>query len=362
MRSTAPAADRPYAPWSSLLPRSWFPAGYWADGAFALGVQTFGQDALGLHAYTLAPLYEFTQGQGLGSASYIYDNRHGLLLNQSMTVDASTVDSQKLTGRDIQAYTIKETGQWVSLWRQLSFATRYYWGLGGALDREIFHDLAAGTTTPRDERVLGLVAGVDRRRQQFLSEGPSEGQQLRLFAETSNGLRGAYSGNFYRGDLRAHVPAGRTVFSLRWNEAYSQPEAQPLQLGGSFSEEVAGFDLPVLDQRDFPLRGYRSGEAVLTGHHARLGTIEWRTPLDDVDRHFMVPPLGLNRLSLAVFVDAGAAWSDGASQRYFKSGGIELLSEVRLGYLLPLQLRAGVAKGFEAPGGTIAYVKLGRSF
>ena len=355
-------ADRPYAPWSSLLPRSWFPAGYAADGAFALGAQTFGQDALGLHAYTLAPLYEFTQRQGLGSASYIYDNRHGLLFNRSMTVDASSVDSQKFTGRDIQAYTIKETGQWVSLWRHLSFATQYYWGLGGALDREISHDLAAGTSTPRDERVLGLVSGVDRRRQQFLSEGPSEGQQLRLFAETSNGLRGAYSGNFYRGDLRAYVPAGRTVFSLRWNEAYSQPEAQPIQLGGSFSEEVAGFDLPVLDQRDFPLRGYRSGEAVLTGHHARLGTIEWRTPLDDVDRHFMVPPVGMNRLSLAVFVDAGAAWSDGASQHYFKSGGIEVLSEVRLGYLLPLQFRVGVAKGFEAPGGTIAYVKLGRSF
>ena len=355
-------ADRPYSPWSSLVPTSWLPAAYIADGAFALGFQTYGQDALGLHLYTLAPLYEFTQNQGLGSASWVYNDRHGVLLNRFMTVKASVADNQKFTGRDVRAYTIDELAQWVSLWRHLSLATRWYLGGGAALDREVLHDLGAGTTTPRDERVLGLVAGVDTRRTQFLSEGPSQGQQLRLFAETSNGLHGAYSGNFYRGDWRAHLPAGPTVVALRWNQAYSQPDAEAIQLGGSFSEEVAGFDLPVLNQRGFPLRGYRSGEAVLTGHHALLGTAEWRTPLWDVDRHIMVPPLGLDRLSMSVFFDVGSAWNDGASQRTFKSAGLEFLAEVRAGYLLGLQYRAGVARGFELPGGTVAYLQIGRSF
>jgi len=277
-----------------------------------------------------------------------------------MTVKASTADDQKLAGRGIDAYTINETAQWVSLWRSLSFSTRTYWGLGGALEREILHDLALGTSTQRDERVLGLVAGVDTRRSQLLSEGPSQGQQLRLFAETSNRLRGAYSGNFYRADWRVHLPVNESVVSLRWNETYAQPETEPIQLGGSFSEE--SFALPVLNQREFPLRGYRSGESVLTGHRARLGTIEWRTPISDVDRHFMVPPAGLNRISMSVFFDTGAAWESGASQRYFKSAGVELLSEVRLGYLLGAQLRVGVAKGFEAPGATVGYVHVGRSF
>jgi len=353
-------SDRPYEPWSSLLPRSWFPAAYVADGAIALGVQTFGQDALGLHQYTLTPLYEFTQQQGLGSAAYVYDNRHQLLLNRWMTVKASTADDRKFSGAQIDAYTINETAQWVSLWRHLSYSTRIYWGGGGALDREVLHDLAAGTSTPRDERVLGLVAGVDTRRIQLLSEGPSQGQQLQLFAETSNRLRGAYSGNFYRADWRVYLPVYASVVALRWNETYAQPEAEPVQLGGSFSEET--FALPVLNQREFPLRGYRSGEPALTGHRSRLGTIEWRTPISDIDRHFMVPPAGLNRLSMSVFFDAGAAWESGASQRYFKSAGVELLSEVRLGYLFGVQLRAGVAKGFEAPGRTVGYLQIGRSF
>jgi len=362
--SSAPGADTPpdrdYAPWSSLLPRSWFPAGYVADGAVALGVQTFGQDALGLHQYTLAPLYEFTQGEALGSAAYVYDNRHGLLFNRFLTVKAKVANDQKFAGEEIRAYDVNETAQWVSLWRNLSFDSRYYWGLGAALDRETRHDLTLGITAALDERVLGLLAGVDTRRQQLLSEGPSQGQQLQLFAETSNRLRGAYSGNFYRADLRAHLPMGRSVLSLRWNEAYAQPEAEPIQLGGSFSEET--FALPVLNQREFPLRGYLSGESVLTGHRARLGTLEWRTPIADIDRHFMVPPVGANRLSMSVFYDTGAAWESGASPNYYDSAGIELLSEMRVGYLFGAQFRLGFAKGFDAPGRKVGYLRVGRSF
>lgn len=354
--------DRPYSPWPSLMPRSWLPAAYIADGAFALGFQTSGQDALGLHVYTLAPLYEFTQQQGLGSASWVYNDRHGVLLNRFMTVKTSVVNDQKFSGRDISAYTINEMGQWVSLARRLSLNTRYYLGGGAALNREILHDLGVANIAERDERVLGLVAGVDTSRTQFLSEGPSQGQQLRLWAETSNGLRGAYTGNFYRADWRGYVPVSPTVLALRVNASYSQAGAEPSQLGGSFSEEVAGFDLPVLDQRDFPLRGYRSGGPSLSGRHSLLGTLEWRVPLSDVDRNLMVPPVGLNRLSMSVFLESGSAWNGAAEQRFLKSGGVELLSELRLGYLLPLQFRAGVARGFEAPGATIGYLQLGRSF
>ena len=360
--AVTPQNERPYSAWSSLAPTSWLPALFLADGAFGVGFQTYGQDALGLHVYTIAPLYEFTQQQGLGSASYVYNDRHGGFINRSMTVKASVTDNQKFTGRDVQAYAIDETAQWVSLWRRVHLATQWYAGAGAALDRETFHDLGVGTIDTRNERVLGLVAGVDTRRTQFLSEGPSQGQQLRLFAETSNGLKGAYTGNFYRYDWRGYLPAGPTVFALRVNQAYSQEGAEPIQLGGTFSEEVAGFDLPVLDQRQFPLRGYRSGEAVLTGRHAVLGTLEWRTPLSDVDRHLTVPPGGLNRLSLSVFFEAGSAWNDAALQRAFKSAGVELLTGLRLGYLLPVQVRAGFARGFEAPGGNVGYLKIGREF
>jgi hypothetical protein len=355
-------AERPYSPWSSLLPRSWFPVFYVDDGAVAAGVTTFGQDALGLHQYSVTPLYEFTQGEALGSFLYEYNQRHRLLLDRRMSVKASTEkdDEDAVIDREVQRYTITDSVQWVSTWRSLSLDTRFYWGLGGAIDREKLHDVNAPTTPIDNERVLALVGGVDTRRPQWLSEGPSQGQQLRLFYEASDGLGGDYSGNVYRADWRVYLPVRKTVFALRWNEVYGQADAEPIELGGTDTNEALA--LPVLNVREFPLRGYSSGEPVLTGHRARAGTIEWRVPLSDIDRHVMVPPVGLNRVSMSLFFDIGAAWDQGESPDYHRGVGIELLSELRFGYLFGLQARAGVARGLDGPGETKWYVRIGRSF
>jgi hypothetical protein len=356
------SAERPYSPWSSLLPRSWFPVFYVDDGAVAAGVTTFGQDALGLHQYSVTPMYEFTQGETLGSFIYEYNQRHRLLLDRRMSVKASTKkeDEDAVIDREVQRYTVTDSVQWVSTWRSLSLNTRFYWGLGGAIDREKLHDVNAATTSIDNERVLALVGGVDTRRSQWLSEGPSQGQQLRLFYETSNGLAGDYSGNVYRGDWRVYLPLRKTVVALRWNEVYGQADAEPIELGGTGTNEALA--LPVLNVREFPLRGYRSGEPVLTGHRARLGSIELRIPLSDIDRHFMVPPVGLNRVSMSVFFDIGAAWDKGESPDYFRGTGVEFLLEPRFGYLFGLQARAGVARGLDGPGETKWYLRVGRSF
>jgi hypothetical protein len=352
------SAERPYSPWSSLLPRSWFPVFYADDGAIAAGVTTFGQDALGLHYYSVTPMYEFTQQEMLGNVIYEYNQRHRLLLDRRMSVKASTKDEDD--DRDVQTYTITDSVQWVSTWTSLSLNARFYWGLGGAIDREKLHDVNAATTSIDNERVLALVGGVDTRREQWLSEGPSQGQQLRLFYETSNGLAGDFSGNVYRGDWRAYLPLRKTVIALRWNEVYGQADAEPIELGGTDTNEA--LRLPVLNVREFPLRGYSSGEPVLTGHRARLGSVEFRIPLSDVDRHFMVPPVGLNRVSMSVFFDIGAAWDKGESPDYFRGTGVEFILEPRFGYLFGLQARAGVARGLDGPGETKWYLRVGRSF
>ena len=228
------------------------------------------------------------------------------------------------------------------------------------MERETFRGDGIAPFEFRDERVLALLAGVDTRREQWLSEGPSQGQQLRLFAETSRGLHGVYDGIVYRADWRVHLSLGRTVLALRWNEAYGESGAEPFQLGGSSSDET--FILPAVNQREFPLRGYGTGEPDLTGQRARLGTVEWRTPLADIDRHTMVPPVGLNRVSAAVFLDVGAAWQHGASPEYHRGVGIELYSEIRLGYLFGIPARLGFAKGLDAPGRSTGYFQVGRSF
>jgi hypothetical protein len=347
------AEDRPYSPWPSLRPQAWLPLIWIYDGAIELGVAVSGQDALGLHRYVLAPRYELTQNELLGDAEYVYDGRHGALLSRWLTI-------RDEDDGDIRTYSTHERAQWVSTWRALSLHRRFYWGLGGALERERLHGESIAASSLQDERVLGLVAGVDTRRDRWLSEGPSQGLQLKLFAETSSGLGGEFSGNVYRADLRGYLALGSSVLALRWNEAYGQDKAEPFELGGSFSDEL--FVLPVLNEREFALRGYSSGEPALTGHRARVATIEWRTPLADVDRHDTSPPLGLNRVSLNLFMDVGAAWERDARPDYHRGVGAELMTELRFGYLFFLQARAGIAKGLDAPGETTGYLRVGRSF
>jgi hypothetical protein len=345
--------DRPYSPWSSLLPRSWLPLITLADGAVALGAATFGQDALGLHQYALAPAYEFTQDEVLGNAQYVYDRRHGISASRGMTVKANR-------GHDITAYSVSEAAQWASLWRHLSLNRRLYWGVGGALEREALRGSGVANAQVQDERVLALLAGIDTRRAQWLSEGPSQGQQLRLFAETSRRLQAAYNGNVYRADWRVHLPLRKTVLALRWNEAYGKPGAERFELGGSDPDETS--ILPVINQREFALRGYTSGEAALTGQRARTASAEWRVPVADVDRHLMVPPFGLNRVSANLFLDVGAAWDRGERPVYHRGAGLELMSEIRIGYLFAVQARLGFARGLDAAGKSLGYLTVGRAF
>ena len=342
-------ADQAYSPWPSLRPHAWLPVLQIADGAAEVGVSVFGQDALGLHRYILTPRYEITQREALADVEYTYNGRHGVLVNRWMTVKAED-----------ERYSIRERAQWVSTWRALSLNRRFYWGLGGALERERLHVVGAGSSPVQDERVLALVAGVDTRRERWFSEGPSEGQQLRLFAETSSALGAAYAGRVYRADWRGYLPLRKTVLALRWNEAYGEADAEPFQLGGSDSDEA--FTLPVLNEREFALRGYTSGEPALTGRRARVATVEWRTPLADIDRHLVVPPVGLNRLALNLFADVGAAWEPGARPDYHRGLGLELMSELRIGYLFGLHARAGIARGIDAPGKTTGYLRVGRAF
>ena len=346
--------DQPYSPWESLLPRNWLPLLQYVDGAFAVGVATYGQDALARHQYVVAPQIELTQFELLGSLLYLYNDRHLLALNRFLTVKSIRDDDE------IRTYTTSEVAQWVSTWRSLALNRRFYWGLGGALERERLH-VVDGPTVPAsaDERVLGLIAGFDSRRAQWLSEGPSQGLQIRLFAETSQKLGGTYSGDVYRGDSRLHIPLWRTVLALRWNEAWGEIDAEAFELGGHHPDP--GFLLPVLNQRDFPLRGYKSGD--LVGHRARIGSAELRIPLKDIDRHAMVPPVGLNRVSANLFYEIGAAWEGRAEPDYKRSIGIELMTELVLGYnIFGAHARLGVARGIDDPGTTRWYLSVGRAF
>jgi len=115
--------------------------------------------------------------------------------------------------------------------------------------------------------VLGLVAGVEYRRQQILSEGRARDRSCGSRRDLE-WLRGTYSGNFYRGDWRAHLPCRRDVGVAALEPATrSRRRADPAGAqAASFSEN--SFALPVLNQREFPLRATAAAKRSSAGNRA----------------------------------------------------------------------------------------------
>ena len=242
-------------------------------------------------------------------------------------------------------------------------------GAGAALDRVERVDVGADTTTrPQDRRLLAALLDVDTSNGNWTSEGPNRGLHATLLYETYRPFAGktsadapAYDGAVLRGDLRGYVPLGRTVLALRWTEARANGSTEAFQLGGATDEALQLG--PVLDNRTLSLRGYRGNEPELRGSNARILSTEWRLPLVDVDRHSMAPPVGIDRLSAALFFDIGGAWSSGGKPDRWRRGvGVELLGELKLLYALGLQLRLGLASGLDAPRSTLGYLRIGRAF
>lgn len=351
--------ERPYSALETLAPQAWFPTLQIADGAQAFGVELFGQDAVGWHQYTLSPQFEFSQQEWLGSFVYGYDQRHFLAVFRTLDVTGTEEDDD---GDDvIRRYELQTTGQWLSLLPWWQFDQRLQFGVGAARSREIYQVVDGPRIELQDEQVAAAFFSYDSRRSNWWSEGVNHGQLFSLQAESYDPFDGQYEGKVYRADWRGYVGWGRSTLALRWTEARGEAGTEPFELGGSNTSEHSG--LPRLNERDLALRGYDNGKPALTGKRARIVGAEWRLPLADIDRHLMTPPLGLNRLSGALFYEAGAAWSETARpDQYYRAAGVELLAELKLGYRLGLLLRAGYARGLDAPGGDELYLQLGRSF
>ncbi len=362
--TAAPLGEgRPYSAMGTLVPRAWLPAAFADRGLTGYGASTSGSDALGWHQYALLAEYETSQKQLLGSAEYQFIGNHGIALTRTLNARAweGSSGSERTT-----AYDSHLKAQWLSLFPVTRLERRIRFGVGAALDRIDHVDIPGDTRTRlQDARLLAGLAEFDTSNDNWASEGPNRGLHATLLYESykpfSHGSTTAYDGGVLRADLLGFVPLARTVLALRWTEVHASGRTGPFQLGGA-TDAVLQLG-PVLDNRRLALRGYRGDEPALLGANARVASAEWRTPLADIDRHAMVPPFGIDRLSASFFIDGGGAWNSGSGPDRWRRGvGFELLGETRLLYALALQLRLGVATALDAPRGTHGYLTIGRAF
>jgi hypothetical protein len=184
---------------------------------------------------------------------------------------------------------------------------------------------------------------------------------VQLVSESYDLLGGSdYSGNTSRLDWHEYIGlANNHALHLRLLGAAGDAGIRPYQLGGvsELLSKIGGeTDLGL---REFPLRGYPAGLAALSGNNMALLTAEWKIPLGYYYDGWFVPPLGIGRDSLTLFVDSGAAWSQGTSSEARTGVGAEWNVETLLGYdLLHLATTLGYAHGVDSGGENRVYVRV----
>jgi hypothetical protein len=355
-------AAESYAGWRSLYPHWWWPSLVADNGLTTISVATDGGDALGWHRYAATLGWETSQREPTASLQYLLLGQHAFSLTRLLEARAWTGPKDD---RETTIYDRRTTAQWLSFANWPRLTRRLTLGVGAVFDRRERINLPADTSRyVRDERLAAALVDFDTRGSNWYAEGTNRGLRATLLYETYEPFAGdapRYDGSVLRADLRGYLPLGRHVLGVRWTEARAHGRTEPFQLGGATDAQLQWGS--VLGSRSVALRGYSGNEPELYGRHARVASVEWRFPIADVDRHTMVPPVGLGRLSGTLIFDRGGAWNQGHGPgSYSNSVGIELLGETKLLYAFGLQLRLGVAHGLDGDKPTRAYLTFGRAF
>ncbi len=347
-----------YSALRSIYPRTWFPLSYIDRGLHAYGISTYGSDAMGWHNYALNAMWETTQGEMMGNLSYNYLNQHFFSITRNLWARQWTGSSGNET---VTIYDRTTDAQWVSMLPWLQSERRIYLGIGAA-QRSIDRVYVAGVTTrPQLERVAATFVKYDTRESNWYATDYNRGAVSSLLYETYQPLNSYYEGHIVRFDAQGLWPFGNNVLSARWTEVRAAGSTAPFQLGGAFEQGLT--QVPSINQRELPLRGYTGSEWQLLGQSTRTLSVELSTPIADIDRHAMAPPIGIDRLSANVFMDAGSVWNAGTSPSPLYRGiGAELHAEIKLAYQLTLPIRLGIARGLDLNSGDKIYLQMGMPF
>ena len=371
--SDAPDEPRPverYAPSSTLAPLYWLPL-FGTDPLGAnVGVTTAGADILERHLYSAQATWGLTSREPGLLLSYTNRTFH-----PGITVFAQTGIAQS-PGFRAGLY----DRQWAAgAQMRVPFSS---------LDR--LFQLSFGYEYRHFDPRFRLTFKPDQTRPLLPREGSTGTVSLGFFFSNARGFTNSVSaeeGHVVTVSLRHSGPwtggtfafssvegAWQTYLRAPWlqHHVFALRLAGGLAVGDVGNRPVFGLGgLPLTDPLLQLLFGSRSGAGALRGYPSAafagnsyaLGTLEYRFPLLVVDQGVSTLPFFLQRLHGAAFSDVGSV-----GNRAFEPGplkpsvGLELRTDLVLGYSLGTQLRFGVARGLAEEGETDVYLTLGSSF
>jgi hypothetical protein len=351
---------REYSALRSVYPRSWLPLAFTDRGLSAYGISTYGSDVMRWHEYAANVMWEFSQGELIGNLGYSYLRRHHFSFSRDLLARQWTNANGK---EKTTIYDRSTSAQWVTMLPiEERSERRIHCGIGAAQQSTDRVFVNYFSYQPQLERVAAVFLQYDSRESAWHATEYNRGTFARVLLESYRPFNNYFDGHVVRVDAQRLWPIGKTVLSAHWTEAHTSSLTEPFQLGGAYSYNT-GFIVPTLNQRNLPLHGYAGSELALRGNNARTISLGWQTPIADIDRAAMSPPVGINRLSTTLFLDAGSVWNQGAATApIYKGMGIELNAEIKLFYQMFIPMSLGVAHGFDLNSGNRLYLNFGQTF
>lgn len=349
-----------YSALDTLKPRSWVPFFVsTADQNSYAGVTLYGADVLGFHQWSAVPYYYLDQHILGGYAAYHYLN--------TLTVSASRLSLVYGENSDPLQYRSDEIRYQAILHHSFNSTERSIYLAAGVSNQHIKVSLTqnSANNTSRQDSIAGVVARYDNTEIYRRGISPADGRRVQFTGESYDLVgKNYYSGTSKQIDWKEYIGLGANhVLYLRMSYARGDDGINPYQLGGEIDPILALDGATDLGRRRFALRGYPSGLAALTGANFGLASAEWRIPLGLYYDGWFIPPLGLGKHSLSLFVDSGAAWNAGSSYQTKTGAGLAWNAETLIGYdLLHVWMTLGIAHGFDQGGGDRIYLTAGTPF
>lgn len=350
----------PYSALSKIKPSAWYPYFYVDSGIAEWGFFTNMNDPLQRHSYSVFATYDSDNRWGNGEISYLYDRFNPALnLYVNRYVTTQSVNSQTVNWISTQQAAAALFFPWFKRDIQFRFDT------GVASEKTSLIKSAIGASYVEQHSNIGMLAlNLNTSKTFARSINTAQGHRIRLsrenFIDEPLIDKPAYSLDWrYYYTLQGNHSVAARLF-----RAKSDPN-DPYQLGGNFQgTELSSISAPSLaeayssiHQRDYALRGYKQGLPQLSGSDVALLETEYRFPLLSIERGFMAPPLGINRIYGSVFYSAANPNWGRQRDNIYRSAGIQSSFELILGYFLPLTLQVGYAKGMDVGGEEMIYVR-----
>lgn len=359
-----------YSPWPTILPKWWFPFAVGNDNTLEVGIQTGGMDALENHSYLAAASLEVERQLPNLFLFYQYHHSFDFQLqfyhdiaddNDATTSDLVIQNTDFEIGYHIPKRSVLDA--W-DLELALSFETERYY---------LWYQEDLNFVREFRDAYGGLALTYDSAKYFARSISANDGRSVRAVLATSDILESDFSGNTALLDWREYFQIYEEhSLALRMIAGSGDNQAQPFRIGGDFSD-LFFFRAPTLLERRYALRGYPDYSDELTGRHLRYLSTEWRFPVAHIERTWMAPPLGIEKISGRIFYDQARIFghtapsilsrSEELADRIFKSSGAELMVQLRLFYYLPFDVRLGYANGHDDElGEDQVYLQFGTSF